>query len=1258
MSGWYVTANDIKVWTASNKRRAEEKLPLLVKKLILASCTPTKIDFPSGDSIAIGGWDGILEVDKGNDFIPSGKSGWEFGTNEDVKGKADDDYSKRLTNPSPLDFGSSSFVFVTSRLWTKRDNWVRSKQNDNKWRDVKALNAESLQDWIEQCPAVHRWFSELIGKRCIDLWDIEQSWNVFSNFTSIPLNTEFFLHNREEEAKELKRLLHGDPSIYRIKSRSINEAYGFILSVIKEALGLSPRCLIVRTQSAWDMIANSDQNLILIPQGFQPIGLGAAVNKGHTVLIAVDEKSTENFSINLTHHSRLIRQTAIEKLGFSGEESSVIWNDTKGYIEPILRHPLIKPIDKLKPLWPQNYPNNVLFSIFFATEWVEDDSKDKEIMELLSGLSYEEFEKIVIELSNVDDPPIRKIGAVWQVISKMDLWLLIAPNIARTYLDSFSESLERVLGDLDPSYELPPEERIMASVKGLTPRYSQKLKHGLSDSMAILAVYGDEYSNQIGGDKPSEILNYLVKQLFKKNNNTKFWYSINNIIPLIAESTPDAFLDAVESASYGEKPPLLGLFQTENDSIFGNCNHSGLLWGIELVSWNKKYMAKASLCLARLSEIDPGGKWSNRPFNSLIDMYLGWINNTSATHDERIMVLESVLIPNHSKITWQLMTKLLPGNTKTTSGICKPRYREWSSSSDIKSTQKLYSDYIKALVNIMLKEMECNFAERIPDVLENFDSCTAEQQDSTIEQLLSINISEVNMDVRENILNELRESLANHREFSDAKWSWPESLLGKLEKVYNYYNHNDYIKSNVYLFNDYWPRMIEPIKRKEMDYKERGKLLLQKRVSTLDSLYVKHGIEGISELITVSKLPHLIGDISYQSSFSEDIQPFVLECLEKVDGRGDFSKGFISSLANKNYNKAISLIEDHWSTNKKAVFLLCLPITNETLLLVNKLDDKGRQLFWKNINHYSVENEEVTLANIIASNLLENERPLAAIHSVSHFLEDSSRLDSRLVASILTEIAIKPLGADKVSLQNVRHDILSAIEFIQDSDNLLESEIIQIEWFYLKLFKFEEIKPLYLMKRITTDPSFFSQLIIWIYKRNDGKEDNPDEALSYEIINQRAEIALELLDSIQILPGQKGNEVNVHLLTEWIEKVREILKDAGRKEIGDIYIGKYLSRCPVGQDNIWPHFSVRQIIERIKSKEIEKGIINGLLNSRGVTTRNPYDGGKQEAIQAKLYDDQAESIQLISPRTSEVLRSIARIYENDAKREDREVELR
>jgi hypothetical protein len=122
MSGWFVTANDIKEWTATNKRRAEEVLPLLVKRLVLASCKPKSVDFPTGDAVAVGGWDGILDVEEGNEFIPKGKSGWELGTNSNVIKKADSDYNKRTKNPDPLVLDESTFVFVTSRLWTKRDN--------------------------------------------------------------------------------------------------------------------------------------------------------------------------------------------------------------------------------------------------------------------------------------------------------------------------------------------------------------------------------------------------------------------------------------------------------------------------------------------------------------------------------------------------------------------------------------------------------------------------------------------------------------------------------------------------------------------------------------------------------------------------------------------------------------------------------------------------------------------------------------------------------------------------------------------------------------------------------------------------------------------------------------------------------------------------------------------------------------------------------------------------------------------------------
>jgi len=145
LSGWFVTARDIINWTETNKREAEETLPLLVRKLILFSCKPKEIDFDSGDLVQIGGWDGILEVEQSNPFIPNGISGWEFGTDKGVNNKANDDYEKRTADPNPLDQAKTTFVFVTSRLWKDKKSWVTTRQKENAWKDVKGINAGDLE---------------------------------------------------------------------------------------------------------------------------------------------------------------------------------------------------------------------------------------------------------------------------------------------------------------------------------------------------------------------------------------------------------------------------------------------------------------------------------------------------------------------------------------------------------------------------------------------------------------------------------------------------------------------------------------------------------------------------------------------------------------------------------------------------------------------------------------------------------------------------------------------------------------------------------------------------------------------------------------------------------------------------------------------------------------------------------------------------------------------------------------------------------
>ena len=74
----WINSTDLKLWAP--RRDCQENLPLLVRRLIRAHVTKIKnIKFPAGDNILIGGWDGILESDDENEYIPKGISVWEVG---------------------------------------------------------------------------------------------------------------------------------------------------------------------------------------------------------------------------------------------------------------------------------------------------------------------------------------------------------------------------------------------------------------------------------------------------------------------------------------------------------------------------------------------------------------------------------------------------------------------------------------------------------------------------------------------------------------------------------------------------------------------------------------------------------------------------------------------------------------------------------------------------------------------------------------------------------------------------------------------------------------------------------------------------------------------------------------------------------------------------------------------------------------------------------------------------------------------------
>jgi hypothetical protein len=75
-----LTSTDLKNW--STTRECQSYIPLLIRKLVYSGVKIehiNAIDFPYAEDVQIGGYDGQLDVEQGNMYIPQGESVWEIG---------------------------------------------------------------------------------------------------------------------------------------------------------------------------------------------------------------------------------------------------------------------------------------------------------------------------------------------------------------------------------------------------------------------------------------------------------------------------------------------------------------------------------------------------------------------------------------------------------------------------------------------------------------------------------------------------------------------------------------------------------------------------------------------------------------------------------------------------------------------------------------------------------------------------------------------------------------------------------------------------------------------------------------------------------------------------------------------------------------------------------------------------------------------------------------------------------------------------
>ena len=278
--------SEISSW--ANRPDANHKLPELIRRLILATVPElSRLDMPSGSAVWLPGWDGQLTAESRNAWVPKGSSAWELSCRRDVGAKANDDYRKRTDPPQGVPDATATFVFITARQWSGKEQWAEARRDDGKWADVRAYDASDLAAWLVEAPAVAEWFGGIIGKLPSDGYTtLDEWWENWATVAEPSFSPALVVAGRQESVDRLSGWIQQTPSAYYVQAQTREEAIAFVAACAfnsGEAWGaaLLAKALVVESEDAWNSLVRLTSPLVLIRAFDGNVSSQAATNRGH-----------------------------------------------------------------------------------------------------------------------------------------------------------------------------------------------------------------------------------------------------------------------------------------------------------------------------------------------------------------------------------------------------------------------------------------------------------------------------------------------------------------------------------------------------------------------------------------------------------------------------------------------------------------------------------------------------------------------------------------------------------------------------------------------------------------------------------------------------------------------------------------------------------------------------------------------------------------------------------------------------------------
>lgn len=1231
----WVTALHLSNW--AHTIGARTTFPGLVGDMIRA--TAKNIDafrFPSGDKGQVRGFDGFLEAGDAAPWIPEGRSVWEFGVTEDSLSKALTDITKRANQLSPEALAETTFVFVSPHTWDnpqlKIQDYERQIREQFKWKGFKLVDGSQLETWLEDCPAVASRFAKVEFGRfsTTGLVSTDQFWDEYSSLFSPNLTESVLLCDRDREAAKLIEGLIGGPASIFLAADSPDEVIAFAVAAIRQCkpelrLFLESKTLIVESEEAIRSLSGK-RDLVFLPRGQARHRAGMLAKVGATLVAYGGDQPKRECDV-LTRPTSSGLGKALVSMGFSDEKGYELARSCGRSVTILAR--MIPGGAAAPPEWQAHGPD--LLPALLAGGWSAISDLDKQILsDLASGQQYDDYESKLQRFTRANDPPIDRVMDVWKMRAPVDAFVHLGHRIGAGDLSRLRRAVHTVFSMI----EAPPDPDTRFSFRNESPTgYSEWLRDGLASTLLQIAVLYDQAGLTIAGGA-QRFVNEIIDELPGLKSDHRLLSSLSSQLPILAEAAPLPLLAALEQMLEGEATAIRPIFDETPGFIGGDSHHTGLLWALETIAWDPELLNRASVVLAKLAAVDPGGTLSNRPINSLRAIHVTWSPNTNASWRARISCLDTI-IQQVPEIAWSLVKELLPKYHDTSSPTAKPRHRE---DGEAEREVLTYGVVWAAQGEVVARAIRLarSDATRLGELLEVADQLDPTARTSLYAEI-GLFLDGAGEQDRSLLISKIQKQVNHHRAFSDAEWAMKEPELADLDGLLARFPVQDPTLRNRWLFDEWLPDIPGPFEgrdAKARDLRERA----------IDEIYRHSGLEGILNLATQCSLPHFV------ATASAAVLPNVHTVMELISEsfRAGLN-GLVTALSSASIERfgqewhqviRTAAIEQNFSSEHLTDLVLFLPDSRSTWNLVSDLGEEVERNYWTRKPVLSPRGSSEDLRYALEA-YVRFGRPSAVIEAVHG---RNAEVDATFLLTVLdetiTEINSKGIAPGTMFVYHLEN----MFENLGGREDVSDLALAQREYAYLPGLQRSK-KPLRVHNVLASDPQFYVSILCDVYKARSAEAEEAGAGQQ-----ERARIGYQLLASFRTIPGASEEGLDFDTLASWVTEVVSLATEKDRSVVAQLQIGHLLAHAQT-MDGIWPPEEIGALIEEIKLSDMERGIETERFNMRGVFSKAAFDGGDQERALAEQYRDWASHRKNL-PRTEAMLKRIAVSWERNALHSD------